>query len=219
MRKIKNTFFYLIIIGGFSTVMYWIILNGKMLEKGQNSISHPIENGHWNDFVTSMLNNLQHPLSILLAQIITIILVARFFGWIFRKIGQPSVIGEIIAGIVLGPSLIGMYFPEFSALLFPKDSLGNLQFLSQIGLIFFMFVIGMELDLKALKNKAHDAVVISHASIIFPFALGVGSGLLYLSFFCPFRRGIYLFWFVFGNFHEYHSLSCISKNCPRTRHP
>jgi Kef-type K+ transport system membrane component KefB len=92
----------------------------------------------------------------------------------FRKIGQPTVIGEIIAGIVLGPSLVGMYFPEFSAALFPVDSLGNLQFLSQIGLILFMFVIGMELDLKVLKNKANDAVVISHASIVIPFALGVG---------------------------------------------
>jgi Kef-type K+ transport system membrane component KefB len=109
-----------------------------------------------------------------LGQIITIIVVARFFGWMFRKIGQPTVIGEIIAGIVLGPSLLGMYFPEFSTALFPVDSLGNLQFLSQIGLILFMFVIGMELDLKVLKNKANDAVVISHASIVIPFALGVG---------------------------------------------
>jgi Kef-type K+ transport system membrane component KefB len=84
----------------------------------------------------------------LLAQIITIILVARLFGWICKKIGQPSVIGEIVAGIVLGPSLLGLYFPAFSAFLFPVQSLGNLQFLSQIGLILFMFVVGMELDLK-----------------------------------------------------------------------
>ena len=94
-------------------------------------------------------------------------------------------IGEIIAGIVLGPSLIGMHFPEFSAVLFPKESLGNLQFLSQIGLIFFMFVIGMELDLKSLKNKAHDAVVISHASIIIPFALGIGLAYFTYSSFAP----------------------------------
>lgn len=160
MKNIKDSFFYLSIIGGFSALIYWIILKGKTLEIGRNIVSHHAENGHWNDFVTSMSQNLQHPLSILLAQIVTIILVARFFGWVCRKIGQPTVIGEMIAGIVLGPSLIGMYFPEFSAVLFPKDSLGNLQFLSQIGLILFMFVIGMELDLKALKNKAHDAVVI-----------------------------------------------------------
>jgi Kef-type K+ transport system membrane component KefB len=110
----------------------------------------------------------------LLLQIITIVLVARIFGWIFRKIGQPTVIGEIIAGIVLGPSLLGLYFPEVKEALFPVASLGILQMLSQVGLIFFMFVIGMELDLKVLKNKANEAVVISHASIVIPFALGVG---------------------------------------------
>ncbi|MFV7234056.1 cation:proton antiporter [Flavobacterium sp. ZB4R12] len=185
MRNIKNSFFYLITIGGFSALMYWIIIKGKMLEIGRNIVSHQIENGHWNDFTMSMNHNLQHPLAILLAQIVTIILVARFFGWVCRRIGQPTVIGEMIAGIVLGPSLIGMYFPGFSAMLFPKDSLGNLQFLSQIGLILFMFVIGMELDLKVLKNKAHDAVVISHASIIIPFTLGLGLAYFIYQSFAP----------------------------------
>jgi Kef-type K+ transport system membrane component KefB len=84
------------------------------------------------------------------------------------------VIGEIIAGIVLGPSLFGLYFPDMKEALFPVDSLGNLQLLSQVGLILFMFVVGMELDLKVLKNKANEAVVISHASIVIPFALGFG---------------------------------------------
>src|SRR5690606_19821615 len=102
-----------------------------------------------------------------------IILVARFFGILFRKIGQPSVIGEIVAGIVLGPSLLGNYFPEISSFLFPVASLGNLGVVSQLGLVLFVFVVGMELDLKILKNQAHDAIVISHASIIFPFLLGM----------------------------------------------
>ena len=185
MRNFKNSFFYIFIIGGFSAVMYWIIAKGKSLEAGREIVRKKVENGHWNEFIDSMAHNLQHPLAILLAQIVTIILVARFFGWVSRKIGQPSVIGEIVAGIVLGPSLVGMYWPEFSALLFPKESLGNLQFLSQIGLILFMFVIGMELDLKALKNKAHDAVVISHASIIIPFSLGVGLAYFIYTQFAP----------------------------------
>ncbi len=175
----------MIIIGGFSGLIYWIIQKGKMLEVGGNVVPHYIENGYLDEFKTSMMHNLQHPLAILLAQIITIILVARFFGWVSRKIGQPTVIGEMVAGIVLGPSLIGMYFPEFSGMLFPKDSLGNLQFLSQIGLILFMFVIGMELDLKVLKNKAHDAVVISHASIIIPFSLGLGLAYFIYHSFAP----------------------------------
>ncbi|WP_433834089.1 cation:proton antiporter [Flavobacterium anhuiense] len=173
MNNIKNSVFYVTVIGGFTALIYWVISKGASLEVGRNIVKKSVESNHWKDFLHSMIENLQHPLAILLAQIVTIILVARLFGWFFRKIGQPSVIGEMIAGIVLGPSLVGMYFPEFSAALFPAASLGNLQFLSQIGLILFMFVIGMELDLKVLKNKAHDAVVISHASIVIPFALGL----------------------------------------------
>ena len=185
MGKFKNSFFYVAIIGGFSTLMYWIITQGKSLEAGRAIVQKPLETGHYEDFIASMQDNLTHPLAILLAQIVTIIFVARFFGWVCRKIGQPSVVGEMIAGILLGPSFVGMHWPEFSALLFPKESLGNLQFLSQIGLILFMFVIGMELDLKALRNKAHDAVVISHASIIIPFALGVGFAFYIYEQFAP----------------------------------
>lgn len=182
MKKHRNTIFYLVVTGGFTALIYWILNMGKSLEVHKKFLRPVVENGHWNDFVDSMSLNLHHPLAILLAQIVTIILVARFFGWVFRKIGQPSVIGEIIAGIVLGPSLLGLYFPEFSLTLFPAASLGNLQFLSQIGLILFMFVIGMELDLKVLQNRAKDAIVISHASIVFPFALGIG-----LAYFVYFR--------------------------------
>ncbi len=173
MKKLKNALFYLLVTGGFTALMYWIVGQGKSLENGRKIVAPTTKHTQWNQFLESLVHNLEHPLAILLGQIITIIIVARFFGWIFRKIGQPSVIGEIIAGIFLGPSLVGMYFPGFSAALFPTESLGNLQFLSQIGLILFMFVIGMELDLKVLKNKANEAVVISHASIVFPFTLGI----------------------------------------------
>lgn len=174
MRKFKNIFFYVGLIGGFTALMYWIVLLGTKLEHGRNIVISETGKTQWQEFINSLIHNLEHPLAVLLAQIVTIIFAARLFGWVCKKIGQPTVIGEIIAGIVLGPSLIGMYFPEFSATLFPTASLGNLQFLSQIGLILFMFVVGMELDLNVLKNKAHDAVVISHASIIIPFALGMG---------------------------------------------
>jgi Kef-type K+ transport system membrane component KefB len=185
MKKYKNTFFYLGVTGGFATLTYWILQKGKALEVTKTIVNTNTSNDTWGDFIAAITHNFQDPLGILLAQIITIILVARVFGWIFKKIGQPSVIGEIIAGIVLGPSLLGMYFPEFSATLFPKESLGNLKFLSQIGLILFMFVIGMELDLKALKNKANEAVVISHASIVIPFALGIGLSYFVYDRFAP----------------------------------
>ncbi len=162
------------VIGVFAALIYLVATHGVDLEIGRN-VQHAESNlSQWEEFLHSMLHNLKHPLAILLVQIVTIMLAARLFGWISNKIGQPAVIGEMIAGIVLGPSLLGMYFPEISGALFPVESLGNIQFLSQIGLIFFMYTIGMELDLNILKNKAHEAVVISHASIILPFALGMG---------------------------------------------
>ena len=124
--------------------------------------------------VATFGENLGHTLPMLIIQIITISACSRFLGFFFSRIGQPSVIGEILAGILLGPSLLGLYFPEVSSMIFPASSLGNLQFLSQIGLILFMFVIGMELDINVLKSKAKDAIFISHVSIVFPFSLGVG---------------------------------------------
>ncbi|MDR6966622.1 Kef-type K+ transport system membrane component KefB/uncharacterized protein YdcH (DUF465 family) [Flavobacterium arsenatis] len=185
MKNYKNSIFYISITGGFSVLIYWILSKGKSLEEGREIVVPKSLNDHWAEFVDSMSHSLKEPLAILLLQIISIILVARFFGWIFRKIGQPSVIGEMVAGIVIGPSLMGLYFPEFFDTLFPVASFGNLKFLSQIGLIFFMFVIGMELDLKALKNKANDAVVISHASIIFPFTLGTALAYFIYNQFAP----------------------------------
>lgn len=157
-------------LGAFSVLIYYILDKGKFLESSAVTSAKELPSQSWSQLLDK---NFHEPLAILLIQIIAIILVARVFGWFFRKIGQPTVIGEMVAGIVLGPSLVGLYFPEFFEALFPAASLGNLKFLSQIGLILFMFVVGMELDLKALKNKANDAVVISHASIIFPFTLGI----------------------------------------------
>lgn len=185
MKNLKNSFFYLGTIGLFTAAMYWIVQNGKSLETGHHIPQTVSSHSQWGQFLEALQHNLTHPLAMLLLQIIAIILVARLFGWVFKKLRQPTVIGEIIAGIALGPSLLGLYLPEVSAALFPPASLGNLQFLSQIGLILFMFVIGMELDLKVLRTKASDAVVVSHASIIFPFALGMGLAYFIYSSFAP----------------------------------
>lgn len=185
MKRYKNTLFYIAVIGGFSALIYWIILLGAKLEHGRQILIPQSGKSQWSDFTDTLIHNLEHPLALLLAQIVTIILTAKIFGWICTKIGQPTVIGEMIAGIILGPSLIGMYFPEFSDMLFPKQSLGNLQFLSQIGLILFMFIVGMELDLKVLRNQSHDAVVISHASIVIPFALGMGLAYFIYQLYAP----------------------------------
>jgi Kef-type K+ transport system membrane component KefB len=186
MKNLKNAIFYLFIIGGFACLMYFIVKKGEPLEITKiTSVPHTQDSNSWEQIKETLHHNVTHPLAILLLQIITIIIVARIFGFIFKKIGQPTVIGEIIAGIFLGPSFIGMFFPEYSLFLFPKTSLPNLQFISQIGLILFMFIVGMELDLKTLQKKAHEAIIISHASIIFPFALGMGLAYIIYESYAP----------------------------------
>ncbi|MBF0157449.1 MAG: cation:proton antiporter, partial [Magnetococcales bacterium] len=103
-----------------------------------------------------------------------------------RRVGQPLVIAEVIAGIVLGPSLLGWVWPEAMAQLFPENSLTVLRMLSQIGLVLFMFLVGLKLDLKLFEGRAGASVLISHASIIVPFILGVAaSGWLYAAYSPP----------------------------------
>ena len=96
----------------------------------------------WRRFILNISQNHSQPLSIILVQISIILIVARAFGWLFHKLNQPVVIGEITAGIVLGTSVLGYYIPDVSLLLFPAHSISYLNYLSQIGLILFMFVIG-----------------------------------------------------------------------------
>jgi Kef-type K+ transport system membrane component KefB len=108
----------------------------------------------------------------LLIQISVIILVARLVGLLFRKIHQPQVMGEMLAGILLGPSLLGWLAPGVAATLFPPASLDILSGLSQIGLLIYMFLVGLELDLALLRGRRRAAVVISQVSIAAPFVLG-----------------------------------------------
>ena len=117
--------------------------------------------------------NLSNPLSIALFQIIIIISFSRIFSYLMRQVGQPAVIGEILAGIFLGPSLLGTLFPEAWAATFPLSSIGNLHSISTIGLSLFMFIIGIELDIKLLNRRIQTALFVSHASIVVPFFMGV----------------------------------------------
>jgi Kef-type K+ transport system membrane component KefB len=176
MRVTRSLLFYALALVVFGFIIYWIIQQGHIQEATRPLAGiHPVASADsFDTFRVSLGKNVQHPLAVLLLQIIVIILCARFFGFLFKKIGQPAVIGEIVAGIILGPSVIGLFFPQFSQVVFPVSSLVNLQFLSQVGLILFMFVVGMELEVSALKKQAFGAFIISHISIIVPFALGVG---------------------------------------------
>lgn len=109
---------------------------------------------------------------LLILQIGTILIVARLVGWVFGKLHQPRVVGEMLAGILLGPSLLGWLAPSLSSSVFPPDSLGHLNALSQVGLLIFMFLVGLELDLGHLRELGRAAVMTSQVSIIVPFILG-----------------------------------------------
>ena len=172
----KNILFYLGMLFVFGFFVWCVLHKGIGLESEKislgvlNQVVPPETSRH---FLSGLIRNLQQPLGILILQILCIIVTARIFGALMVKIGQPTVVGEIIAGIMLGPSFLGTVFPQASEFIFPAQSLTRLHVLSQIGLILFMFIIGMELDLSILKKRVHAAVIVSHTSIIFPYFLGV----------------------------------------------
>jgi Kef-type K+ transport system membrane component KefB len=121
---------------------------------------------HVNDFLHVLL-----ALSLVIA-------AARGLGSLFRFIHQPPVVGEMIAGILLGPSLLGQIAPHISAYILPQSIAPLLNVISQMGVILYMFLVGLELDLSMLRARAHSTVAISHASIVVPFLLGAGLALL-----------------------------------------
>ena len=118
-----------------------------------------------------------HGILLLLVQIAVVLVVARAVGYAFRLIRQPQVVGEMVAGILLGPSLLGWAAPGVSAAIFPVESLGVLGTLSQVGLLLFMFLVGLELDPRLLRGRGEAAFVTSHVSIVAPFLLGSGLAL------------------------------------------
>ncbi|HUI43279.1 MAG TPA: cation:proton antiporter [Terriglobia bacterium] len=113
----------------------------------------------------------------LVLQITVIIAASRLVAVLFQRMHQPKVIGEMFAGIALGPSLLGWVAPHLSATLFPASSLGFLNALSQVGVVIYMFLVGLALNPKELRKHGHTAVLTSHVSIIAPFVLGASLAL------------------------------------------
>jgi Kef-type K+ transport system membrane component KefB len=130
-----------------------------------------------------LARNLSGGLTRLLIQLLVVLLACRCCSALFRHLGQTRVIGEIVAGILLGKSVFALLWPAGFQFVFPADEMPRLYFLSQIGLIFFMFVVGLELNLQSVRKRAVTAVMVSHASIAVPFLLGSAFSLfLYKSY-------------------------------------
>jgi Kef-type K+ transport system membrane component KefB len=193
----RNYLYYLILLAVFGIGIWLILSTGSKLNPPPSSraSSEPVSPTSSATSVESATpqtyfgrvfkENLRTPLGILLLQIIVIIVAAKAFGEVFRKIGQPPVMGEMIAGIVLGPSVVGLISPQTMEFIFPASSMATLGQLSQIGVVLFMLVVGMDLDVEHLREKASAAIMVSHASIVVPFLLGTSLSLVLYPMLAP----------------------------------
>ena len=167
---------YVAMLGVSIAIFLWIRSAGSRLVP---SVTGEVSFGKT---VTARLDVLPH---VLLALVLTIAL-ARLVGWLFRRIHQPAVMGEVVAGIALGPSLLGRFSPETASMLFPAEIAPFLSVLAQVGVILFMFLVGLQLDTGLLRHGTHSSVAISHASILAPFLLGSTAALwMYSGFSAP----------------------------------
>ena len=139
-----------------------------------------------------------HPLAQLLLAVAAVVGACKAAGWLMRRIGQPPVVGEIVAGIVLGPSVLGAVWPAGAAAIIPKEVVPQLNVVAQLGVVLFVFLTGLELNTRLLKGRGHLAVVVSHVSIAVPFLLGITlAGLAYTKF-APKGVGFLAFALFFG---------------------
>lgn len=116
---------------------------------------------------------MHNTLLITLIALLMVVAVSRLLGLLFAKLGQPPVIGEVVGGIFLGPSFLRGFFPEFTEVIIPQEAMPFLGVIAQIGIILYMFVVGLELDLSELKKSSRAAASIVFASIALPFVLGL----------------------------------------------
>jgi Kef-type K+ transport system membrane component KefB len=206
---IRKVLLYFFLIGGMLLMLYLLLRQGSHLEleklaQIERATEHTFQQlpktslGIIHSISEHFVSHLESWLSRLILQILVIIAFSRAFSYVARKIGQPTVIGEIAAGIILGPSFVGYFFPEFSQLLFPESSLMNLNVLSQFGLILFMFIIGMEVDIKIFSNRAQDGLLISHSAIVITFFLGATLAFFLYNDFAPHNTGFIPFALFMG---------------------
>lgn len=176
---------YFLIIGLACAVLLTILHFGRHLPlPGQSdpsvtsaSTRHLLGTGHVSlgSAVQERLRmNAVDPLSRFFLQLFVVIAASYSVGWLFTRCGQPAVVGEMMAGVLLGPSLFGLVAPSAFHYVFAASSLEPLHLLSQVGVCLFMFAVGMEMDWTELRQKASAAVLVSHVSIAVPCILGAG---------------------------------------------
>jgi Kef-type K+ transport system membrane component KefB len=171
----KHVLLYLALVVGALAIVLVLLRLGQGLQHA-SAIALPADiptpRGSASRGNVPWTTNLGNPLALLMLQILVIMLAARACGAAAQRVRQPRVVGEIAAGLLLGPSFVGFVLPDVSRVLFPAASLSALQLISQIGVTLFMFGVGLTVDASQLRGKAHAAVAVSHASILAPFCLG-----------------------------------------------
>jgi Kef-type K+ transport system membrane component KefB len=168
MQRLKTVVIYLLLIG--ATIAAFLVIRAFGDRLSAASDPTPAIGS------TSLRVSPDTLFHVLLA-LAAVILAARAVALVLRQLGQPPVIGEILAGIMLGPSLLGRVAPESSQFLFPPDVIPLLGVVSQIGIILYMFLVGLKLDIRELRGNAHVSVAVSQASIAAPLLLGAGLAL------------------------------------------
>ena len=146
-------------------------------------------------------------MTLLLTQMAIVLLVTVACGWLALKLGQARVIGEIVGGILVGPSVFGRFAPHWSAQLFPTSSFGPFETLSTVGLVLFLFLIGMELDYEQLYRQRVTALMASGMSILLPFGMAAVLAHSLRIRFAPHGIGSIPFRPLPRYFHEHHGLS------------
>ena len=180
---------YLVLISVAALSILVMLRSGSQLPPPRPAVSesvtslqpahHPVDGS--SSFLAAakgtLYQNATSGLSRLFLQLFIIIAAACAAGVVFTRIGQPAVVGEMIAGILLGPSLFGLLAPHTFGFVFAPSTLEPLRLFSQIGVCLFMFAVGMELDVSQLKRQVQTAIVVSHSSIVIPYLLGVALAL------------------------------------------
>jgi Kef-type K+ transport system membrane component KefB len=174
----RMTVIYGVIAIGFTAAILAVLKYGQTLSPAVAA----------NSEATAKLGSTSHSLSPLyhvLLALVSILLLGRWMGKLFVYFKQPRVIGEMVAGIMLGPSLLGQIWPAAQQFVLPADVAPYLQIIAQIGVILYMFLVGLELNAGLIRSKAHATIVISHTSILVPFLLGAILSLWLFPYFAP----------------------------------